>query len=138
MALSPSARADWLDRVAIGASVACLLHCAALPLALAVLPFLGTALFVPDDFHLWMLGLAVPAALLGLVGGRALHGRKHPLIIGMAGLALLATGAVLVNEGAVETAVTIAGGVALALAHGRNARLRRTCCAPGKPAGAAG
>lgn len=120
---------DWLDRAAVGASAACLLHCVALPLVLAALPFVGTALFVPESFHRWMLGFAVPVALLALVAGRASHGRNHPLILGVAGLTLLAIGAVLLSEGALETGITVAGGIALASAHGMNARLRRTCCA---------
>ena len=129
MASAPSANADWLDRVAIGASGACVVHCLALPLVLAMLPFLGTVIFIPESFHLWMLVLAVPVALLALVAGRALHGRNAPLIIGVAGLAALTVGAVLLSEGALETGVTVAGGVTLAFAHAMNARLRRSCCA---------
>lgn len=127
-ASSAPAMVDWLDRAAVGASAACLLHCLALPLVLAILPFVGTWMFVPERLHLWMLAFAVPVALLALVAGRTLHGRNDPMIIGVTGLALLAIGAILLSEGLVETVVTVTGGLILARAHWLNAHLRRTCC----------
>ena len=127
MASSTSVRVDWLDRAAMGASAACLLHCVALPVVLAMLPLVGTVIVIPESFHLWMLVFAVPVALVALIAGRALHGRNDPLIVGLAGLVGLASGA-LVAEGALETGLTVVGGVALASAHAMNARFRRSCC----------
>lgn len=111
---------DWLDRAAVCASGACMAHCLALPLVVAALPALSSVLAAPEAFHLWMLALAVPAAAVALVQGRARHGAWAPLVVGAAGLVLLAT------------------------AHVANRRLRRACARwapPGvrpRPRGAAG
>lgn len=135
---------DWLDRAAVCASGACMAHCLALPLVVAALPALSSVLAAPEAFHLWMLALAVPAAAVALVQGRARHGAWAPLVVGAAGLVLLATGALVLGEGRLETAVTVAGGVLLATAHVANRRLRRACARrapPGvrpRPRGAAG
>lgn len=121
-------RVDWAERVAIGASLACMVHCLALPLLIALLPALAAVLAVPESFHLWVLALAVPMALLALVQGRARHGRTGPLAAGAAGLACLVLGALAFAEGPAETAFTVVGSVLLVGAHVTNWRLRHRCC----------
>lgn len=118
---------DWLDRAALAGSFACMVHCLALPLLIAALPALSSVLAVPESFHLWVLGFAAPAAVIALLQGRARHGASCPLWIGLAGLAMLAAGALALPEGPPETAVTVAGSLCLAGAHIANWRLRRTC-----------
>ena len=120
-------RADWAERLAIGASAACLVHCLALPLALAALPALSSVLSLPESFHVWVLAIAIPTALLALLHGRARHGRGWPLVAGLSGLTLLAIGA-LVLEGGSETLATVLGSLTLALAHIANWRMRHACC----------
>ena len=94
----------------------------------AALPALSSVLTVPESFHCWVLLFAAPAAAVALVAGRARHRAVLPLVIGTVGLALLATGALLLNEGRAETLVTVAGSLSLAAAHIANWRLRRGCC----------
>ena len=86
---------DWVERAALGASFLCLIHCAGLPLLLAALPALSRLIAIPEDFHAWILGLA-----------------------------LLSAGALLLLGGPYETPVTTAGSVLLVLAHVANWRLR--------------
>jgi len=123
-----TSQVDWMERAAIGASLACLVHCLALPLLIALLPVLSAILYVPEAFHLWVLGLAVPSAGFALWQGRSRHGARHPLIMGACGLVLLAAGALLLGETAWEAPVTTAGSVLLASAHIINWRLRHACC----------
>lgn len=118
---------DWVERLAIGASAACLAHCLALPLLLAALPALSRLLAVPESFHVWVLGLAIPAALFALLQGRSRHGDGRPLTQGLTGLALMALGAFAVGESWAETPVTVAGSLLLAGAHWRNWRRRHAC-----------
>ena len=118
-----AARTDWADRVAIGTSIACLLHCVGLPLLVAALPALSVVA-VPESFHLWVLAVAIPLALIALWHGRAHHGRRWPLVVGVAGLSLLAAGALAFDhEG--EVPATVAGSLILAMAHIANWRLRQ-------------
>lgn len=123
----PAARApaiDWVERAAVGASALCLVHCTGLPLLLAALPALSSLVALPESFHVWVLAFAVPTSALALVTGRRHHRRIYPLMIGAAGLVLLAIGALLLLGGHWETPVTIAGSLCLAVAHVGNWRLR--------------
>lgn len=116
-------RTDWADRVAIGTSIACLLHCVGLPLLVAALPALSVVV-VPESFHLWVLAVAIPLALVALWHGRARHGRRWPLVVGVAGLTLLAAGALAFDHES-EVPATVAGSLVLAMAHIANWRLRQ-------------
>ena len=120
-------RADWAERLAVGASLTCLVHCLGLPLLLAALPALSSALPIPESFHWWVLGIAVPAAVGALFHGRARHRRAWPLAIGVVGLCLLAGGALL-GEGSGEIALTVLGSLTVAGAHIANWRMRHACC----------
>ncbi len=117
---------DWLERAALAGSFACLMHCLALPLLIASLPALSTMLSIPESFHIWVLAFAAPAAALALLQGRQKHGAVYPLVLGVIGLVLLATGALLLGRTADEVPVTVAGSLVLGLAHMANWRLRHT------------
>ncbi|WP_296617565.1 MerC domain-containing protein [Sphingomonas sp.] len=122
---APGAAAiDWVERAAVGASALCLIHCAGLPLLLAALPALSSLVAVPESFHVWVLAFAVPTSALALFTGRRHHRHVYPLMIGAAGLMLLAFGALLLLGGRWETPVTIMGSLCLAYAHIANWRLR--------------
>jgi len=116
--------ADWAERAAVGASTLCLIHCAGLPLLLAVLPALSKLIALPESLHLWMLVVAIPTSGVALLLGKARHRAWLPLLAGGAGLCLLAIGALTLIGGAFETPVTITGSTALVIAHLSNWRLR--------------
>lgn len=115
---------DWVERAAVGASLACMVHCLALPLLLAALPVLSSVLAVPEDVHLWILAFAVPSASIALVTGWSRHGDLRPLAFGAIGLSLLAIGALVFSGSPGETLLTVAGSLVLATAHLGNWRLR--------------
>lgn len=118
---------DWLDRAALTASAACMVHCLALPLLVAAIPALSAVVAVPESFHRAVLLIAIPAAVLALTQGRRQHGAGWPWQLGATGVALLVAGAWFVPEGHPETVVTVAGSLLLAWAHVANWRLRRRC-----------
>lgn len=113
-----------LDAVALCASGLCLAHCLILPLMIAALPALASILGVPESFHAWMVIIAVPVSLAALVEGLFRHRSPVPLLTGIVGLSLLASGAFLATEDN-ESVLTVAGGIALAFAHIANWRRRR-------------
>lgn len=115
---------DWIERAAVGASFACLIHCLALPLLLAAMPVLSSVLAIPEEFHLWVLAFAVPASGAALVSGRLRHHAIVPMLLGVFGLTLLALGAIVVGGERWETPVTVIGSLTLASAHLLNWRMR--------------
>ncbi|MEP9357720.1 MerC domain-containing protein [Sphingomonas sp. KR3-1] len=116
--------ADWTERAAVGASTLCLIHCAGLPLVFALLPAFSKLVALPESLHVWLLGAAIPSSGVALLLGRARHRAWLPLLAGGAGLGLLAFGALIVIGGPFEAPVTVAGSVALVVAHLVNWRLR--------------
>lgn len=120
----PGASAGRLDGLAIGASALCLIHCLALPVVIAFLPALAAWADGGELFHIVMLAIAVPLSTWTLIAGWRRHGAIAPLVIGSLGLTLLVAG--LGFEGLMlGTALTVAGGVTLAMAHVGNLRATR-------------
>lgn len=100
-----------LDVSAICLSSLCLVHCLALPVIASVLPVLG-ALASAEWVHLVLVAAAAPIAFLAL--------RRSGLtliVLGLAGVALLACGALGWPDHDWETPLTVAGGLVLATAH---------------------
>lgn len=111
------------DGLAILLSVACLIHCLALPLLLALLPAWSAWLDVPESFHFWVVITAAPLSLFVLL--RAAKGEVGypPLWLGAAGLAAMVL-ALTVADPLTEILVTSAGALTLALGHFFNWRVR--------------
>ena len=106
-------RSTFLDGAAIGASLLCLIHCIGLPILFALLPALATiGLPSSESLHLILLLTAIPVSALALVGA-----------LGLAGLA---AGLAFDSVPGAETALTVAGSLALASAHIGNWRRLRT------------
>ncbi|MBW8910379.1 MAG: MerC domain-containing protein [Sphingomonas sp.] len=116
---------DLIEGIAVGATIACLIHCVGLPLLIAAVPLISEVLPIPAHFHLIALALAIPATAGALVAGYRRHRLAVPLIAGMIGLALLALGATHWEATPLETPVTILGSLAIAAAHLTNWRFRR-------------
>ena len=112
-----------LDRVGIVLSGLCALHCL-LGIALIALFGLGSvageAVLAPA-IHRAGLALAVVVGVLTLGLGVLRHGRMEPLVIGGAGIVLMA-GALFAPHGPQEALLTVAGVALVAAAHIRNLR----------------
>lgn len=111
---------DRLDRAGVLLSGLCMVHCLAGLLLVGVLG-LGGELFLDPSIHRIGLALAVVIGAFTLGLGVVRHGQRGPLLIGAAGIALMAT-AVIVQHGANEAVLTISGVGLLAIAHIRNLR----------------
>jgi hypothetical protein len=120
-------RSTLLDSAAIGASLLCLIHCIGLPILFALLPAMASIGLPSSEWlHLLLLLTAIPVSALALVGGWRAHGRVVPMLLGALGLAGLAAGLAFDSVPGAETALTVAGSLALAMAHIGNWRRLRT------------
>lgn len=117
-----AARQRLFDGLAIGASALCLVHCLALPILIMLVPALAAYLTLPESFHIGALILAVPTSILALAAGYRRHRWTRPMIVAAPAIALLGLGAFAAPEEWVETALTVAGATALAIAHALNWR----------------
>lgn len=121
-----------IDLLGILLSAICALHCVALT-ALLVSGGAMAALWRSgeDLTHVVMLTIVVPVSVIALGGGWLRHRRNDVAMLGAAGIAALAAGALIVHArfgAGADAALSIAGGAALAVAHWRN---RQRCGCPG-------
>jgi hypothetical protein len=118
--LQAAIRNGVIDRLAIGVSGLCVVHCVATAVLLTVLASAGGFLVAPI-FH--EIGLIV-ALLLGVIGlgrGIMIHGFMLPAAIGSLGLGMMA-GTLTLSHGGVEVLYSIVGVLILALGHDLNRR----------------
>ena len=127
------------DKLAIGLSLACVLHCLALPIMLVLLPSLAALNLDNEAFHLWMVVAVIPSSIYALTMGCKQHRRYQLLVWGVVGLALLilalALGEERIGEWG-EKGLTVLGATFVAIGHWFNFRLcdaqreidSSTCC----------
>jgi len=120
----------WWDKLGITLSLVCLVHCLALPLVIALLPLFAAQWLQANGFHMAMAIALLPVALLAVLPGLRMHGRRSVAAAMAAGLSLLSTAAfagemLLTQEWVV--ALTVAGGTILVAAHAVNLALCRAC-----------
>ena len=118
-----------LDRVAVGFSALCVVHCLIAPTALVALPVMAAVPFAHQTFHVLMLFLVLPTSLVALFLGCRRHKDQVVLFLGIGGLVLLTVAAI---EGPLwlgidaERAITIAGSTLMVWGHVRNYRMCRS------------
>lgn len=104
------------DKLAIGLSLMCTVHCFATPVILALLPSFAVLQINAEQFHLWILAVVLPTSLLALSLGCKKHKRTRYMACGVVGLAFLII-AVLLGQEEAEKALTLIGSAFIALAH---------------------
>lgn len=109
-----------LDRIAMGVSGLCLVHCLASAVLVAVLASAGGFLLHPA-IHEVGLAVAIGLAALALGRGIIVHGFMLPAAIGGLGLGVMA-GALSLPHGGGEGLCTIIGVALVALGHHLNRR----------------
>lgn len=108
------------DLSSISLSLLCLLHCLALPVAVAFLPALS-AWAGAEWLHVLFVAVAIPSTLLALHGShRKRTSSTGIVILAGGGLLCLALGAAGWPAESLETVLTVAGSLLLAVAHLRN------------------
>lgn len=117
------------DKIGVGLSGLCLVHCLILPLVAMMLPWLGG--WIEDErVHQIFAAVTVPVAAIALIPGFLRHRRWPTLALGLGGASLLLLGALghdLIGH-SWEHIATVFGGLCLVIAHLANYRLREFCC----------
>lgn len=126
---SPSPHPSWFarfaDRFGATASFLCAVHCALLPLVIAVLPMLGLGFLADHRFERFFVAFAAVLALSTLIIGFRRHQSFRAFWFLLPGIVLLVAGVVVdVDHATVGHAVLVSlGGTLVALAHLMNLRL---------------
>ena len=118
--LATMSRTGALDRLAIGLSGLCLVHCVASAVFVAMLASAGGMLLDPIVHEVGMM-LALVLGLVGLGRGISEHGFMLPAAIGGLGLGIMA-GALTLDHHDGGTLYSIVGVLILALGHDLNRR----------------
>jgi hypothetical protein len=113
-----------LDRIAMGLSGLCAVHCVATAVLLGVVASAGGLLGQPI-IHEVGLSLAMILGAIALGRGIREHGFVLPLLVGALGLGIMAY-AMSLHESGYEPAVTILGVAVLALGHRLNMMAKRS------------
>lgn len=117
-----------LDKLAIGLSILCLVHCLALPIAVLVAPALEAAVLGTESpVHWVLLALALPVSCYALWHGFRHHGHRNALVLGIAGLAVMVFAVSHVTSRALEVPLTVVGVLLLLVAHLLNLRHNARC-----------
>lgn len=113
-----------VDRLAIGVSGLCAVHCLASAVLVALAASAGGLLLNPI-FH--EVGLVIAIALGAIAMGRGVieHGYMMPASVGSLGLGVMAGAISLPHDGSGETLFTLIGVGLLALGHDLNRRATR-------------
>ena len=109
-----------IDRIGIGLSGLCLVHCLASAVMVAMLASAGGILLNPMIHEVGLL-LAIGLGLIALSRGVVEHGFMMPAAVGSLGLGVMAGALTLPHDGA-EVMYTIVGVAILALGHDLNRR----------------
>ena len=117
MSTTPTFRTR-LDRIAVGLSGLCVVHCVATAILLGMVASAGHLLGNPI-IHEVGLTLAMILGAVALGRGVREHGFVLPAAVGMTGLTVMAY-ALTLGEAPVEPFVTVAGVMILALGHRLN------------------
>lgn len=88
----PDGRAS-ADLAGLVASIACAIHCAAMPLVIGYLPMLGLSWLADESFHRVMAVVCFALALSAFLPGWKRHGSLAPALFGSIGVGLLSAAA---------------------------------------------
>ena len=117
---------SFWDKAAVILSGLCLVHCLALPVVVAFLPFVSE--LTGDHLHAELLLVVIPISVFAFFIGYRRHRSLKIVGFGVLGMAVLALGGTYVHSrfgiGA-DRAVTVAGSAVLAIAHFFNSRRTR-------------
>jgi hypothetical protein len=124
------------DKLAIGLSFMCAIHCLAITSLIALLPSMVALRLDNEAFHLWIIVAVIPSSIYALTLGCKQHQRYRLLIWGFIGLTLLVMalflGEKLIGDSG-EKILTVLGSGFVASGHWLNFRLcqaqKHTNCA---------
>ncbi len=128
--------AGFVDRVGALGSLLCAVHCALLPLAIALAPSLGLGLLASAGFETAFLAFATVLALVSLIQGYRRHRAYRAMMFLAPGLLIMWSSQWLPglgHEGIAHAVLMTVGGTLIGVAHILNLRLSHghmhdACC----------
>jgi hypothetical protein len=106
-----------LDALGAAASAACALHCALIPLAAAVMPYVGLGALDSAAFDRGFAAFAIVFGLVVIGGGYCRHRMRLLLALFSAAVALLIVGVTVAHTSAWHAVALALGGSLMAAAH---------------------
>jgi len=113
-----------LDKLGVGVSLLCAVHCAALPLIISSLPLLGLKIFGNPLIETSIILLSLIIGIISLSTSYVKHKNWIPMLIIVWGFALIFTGHFLISD-TVEWIFLSIGGLTVATAHYCNRKLNK-------------
>ena len=114
------------DKVAVGLSLACALHCMFAPVIVSLYPSVITAGLRDERIHLVLLAFVIPISAISLTMGCWRHKQLPVVSLGAAGIFVLILSALLGHElggESLEVAGTLMGSALVACSHLLNFKL---------------
>lgn len=93
VAMTGGSPSVWRDLLGITASIACAIHCAAMPFVIGFLPAFGLSFLADESFHKWMAGACFLIALVSFLPGWRRHRRCLPAAVAATGLTIITAAA---------------------------------------------
>lgn len=114
------------DRLGICLSALCVIHCLAMPLAIALVPALQLS-FSHDVFHLLLIVILPALALLAFVPGYRKHRDLRAFLWALPGVVLIVVGAGFEEDYVMQALFSVPGSLCLIRAHWLNRHLCACC-----------
>ncbi|MBT0587576.1 MerC domain-containing protein [Alteromonas oceanisediminis] len=123
---------SWLnlaDKVAVGISALCVIHCLLLPALLIILPAISSVgIFGDEQFNWWLLVAVIPISFVAILLGFKHHKDWHVVRLVSTGIMILTLTAlfghdVFGEQG--EVVASVIGSLLVAYGHLRNFKFRR-------------
>jgi len=121
---------EGVDNAGAFLSLACAVHCVAMPLVMTMLPLVGLVFLAGEPTEYVAFGGAVLLAAGSVVSGFRHHRKWSAFPTLVLAVGIIVTG-FMAAEGSFEVILHVTGGVLLATTHLLNRHLCRTCPAAG-------
>ncbi|MEQ7800474.1 MerC domain-containing protein [Pedobacter sp. ASV1-7] len=123
--MKPSIKSVSLDQLGITASVACAIHCAALPFIITTLPLWGLEFLAHSWVELSMICLSLVIGICSLSTSFPKHEKVLPIMVLVTGFGFIAIGHYAFHS--LEAVLIPISGFTIAAAHYLNWKYSRSC-----------
>jgi hypothetical protein len=123
--MKPFIKSASLDQLGITASVACAIHCAALPFIITILPLWGLEFLAHSWVELSMICLSLIIGIWSLSTSFPKHLKVLPIMVLVTGFGFIAIGHYAFHS--LEAVLIPIGGFTIAVAHYLNWKYCRSC-----------
>lgn len=118
-------RTARLDQLGMTASIACAIHCAALPFLITTLPLWGLNFLADSWVEITMICLSLMIGIWSLASSYPKHRKLSPVLVLTIGFVMIGSGHYLFHE--LEAILIPLGGLTIASAHLINWKYSRSC-----------